>query len=386
MPRLSEISINPVGYTPAGFTPVTYTPQIPNVQLYNDAINEHNRITENIAQNRGTIAGALNLMEVDESERDWVNNYAQSINNEIDDLIGQNKFRSAMNLSMELAKSAVTDPRLTSRSKRHAAYEAQKNEILNDNTIDEITKQRWLDQNKYNTDLNTDNNDIVNSWKAAWNPIKNIRLDDVVSKAVQHVAERSRANSGNKSNTTGNITTGSGSSHSECSKSLQEITAVYKELIDVYPLEMAWLRQDYENQQWIIDKYEQKLANGETPTNTEKWNYNTAKSKIGKAAGVMSEAEYAWKLMGNTLEYSAYRNTSDSSESINKNISTTNSGSTILDILENNRPGSVTTTTGPAVELRLNVNNVPQLNLGGKASYNVANTIQKQNKFLGNTH
>ena len=66
---------------------------------------------------------------------------------------------------------------------------------------------------------------------------------------------------------------------------------------------------DYENQQWIIDKYEQKLANGETPTDTERWNYNTAKSKIGKAAGAMSEAEYAWKLMGNTLEYSAYRNT-----------------------------------------------------------------------------
>lgn len=373
MPRLSEISINPVGYTPAGFTPVTYTPQIPNVQLYNDAINEHNRITENIAQNRGTIAGALNLMEVDESERDWVNNYAQSINNEIDDLIGQNKFRSAMNLSMELAKSAVTDPRLTSRSKRHAAYEAQKNEILNDNTIDEITKQRWLDQNKYNTDLNTDNNDIVNNWKAAWNPIKNIRLDDVVSKAVQHVAERSKTN------------IGSNYSHSEHSKNLQEITDVYKELIDVYPLEMAWLRQDYENQQWIIDKYEQKLANGETPTDTERWNYNTAKSKIGKAAGVMSEAEYAWKLMGNTLEYSAYKNTTTSSESVNKDISTNKSGSPILDILENNRPGSVTTTSGPAVELRLNVG-VPTLNLGGKASYNVANTIQKQSTFLGNSN
>lgn len=323
--NIPSVSVAPATFTPAVFKPTEFKIEEPSWSLGKAAIDEHNRIVETVSSHQDAIQAAIDKLPLADEEREWVNNYAQSVQDRIQTFIDAGDYRGAMRESTRLANSAATDRRLLSRHARFRGYEINREEILKDKNIDELTRERWLAQNSYDTGKVENADGTVNQWRASFNPVRSVKLDDVVSKAAAHVAERS--NQWQVSNSVAGVapdqykvgagmqgvSKSSGYSGAVHEKTVKQITDVFNELMDLYPDEMAWLQQDYDNQKWVLEEMNKKLNNGEELNDVERARYDIAKRRLTKGAGLKSAAEYLWTLMGNTIINSAYRRTASGS-------------------------------------------------------------------------
>ena len=379
--------ITPAGISSAGFTPVVYESKPLDFSIPMQYMKERNDAYDKMYENVGNIEKAINSLPMDDSEREFLTNYSNDIKQRIQNFIDADDFRGAMRESQRLANSAVTDQKLLSRYYRFKDYEAARAELLKDNSVDELTKQRWLDENTYQAGLTENPDGTVNQWRATFNPIRNVKLDDVVSKAAQHVAERSYQNSYGSNNkgikpsdykpgmsSLGSV--GVSSSSSNHYKTEKAITDVFNELMDIYPDEIAALQQDWENQVWIKNKLDAKVAAGEELTPVETSQLDIANRRLKKGAGIKNAAEYLWSLMGNTISNSAYTRTS-SSYTTDNDWSEANQSQFAASLL--NTGNTITTTTiGPSVSLSM-----PSLEKQQSNGISAKNAATRASSYIG---
>lgn len=175
-------------YKNIGFTPSPLTLEKPNMQYRLAAIQQYNDTKDKIVDSKATIQATLNSLPVHESEQGWLSNYADAIQEKINQYIRLGDYDSALYSARTLAKTSLTDPAVTSRVKRNTQYEAEKAAVLNDKTLSPITKQRWEEQNQYSTGLVTDDYGRVNDWSSSWKPVAPVNLEEIYEEVKKLVA------------------------------------------------------------------------------------------------------------------------------------------------------------------------------------------------------
>lgn len=356
--NLADVSVAPVTFTPAVFKPTEFRVEEPNWNLAHQAINEHNRIIENVAQNRGIIENAINSLDVDDSELEYMQDYVRDIDDKLNGLVSSGDYRTAMSEAIKLGRSAATDRRLLSRAKRTADYNKWRDETAKRDDIDELTRARLLDSS-YNSGKVINDDGTVNDWKTPFEPVKYHSITDVAVKAGRILAERSKANEWNNK-TIGN-SDGSNSGNSSTRggmyvkkyKHESDINAIFNELMKSDKGTMEWIVQDWENQLWIKHKLEDKEASGETLNPSEQAQLQLAKEKTDFGAGDITKEQYFANLVGITNAGQAYDNISTGSTSVDDFSGThSNFVDSLLEMIEE-EGGETTTTTGNNIEVRV---------------------------------
>lgn len=233
-------------------------------QYYMAAIQRQNKVRDDLVDSKATIAATLNALPVHESEQGWLDDYAYATEEKINNYIRQGDYDSALYAARTLAKTALTDPAVTSRVKRNAAFEAEKNKVLADKDLDAVTKQRWEEENDYTTGLSVDDKGRVNEWNAAWNPVKPVDLTSIYEEVKKLVApEKGNSNSASFLDENGKLTndvskgfyglavqTTTGWERVSEARLRNAFDALFKE----HPEYMQAIMQDMDDRKWQYDK------------------------------------------------------------------------------------------------------------------------------------
>lgn len=151
-------------------------------------IERQNKLKDDLVDTKASIQATLNSLPVDESEQDWMDDYAYNIQSQIDYYIDSGDYDTALFKARTLAKTALTDPRVASRMKRYDAWKKEHDAVMNDKNLDDIRKQRWEEENPYTAGLVVDDKDRVNDWHSTYTPLAPINyssLYEEVKKLVE---------------------------------------------------------------------------------------------------------------------------------------------------------------------------------------------------------
>ena len=244
------------------------------------------------------------------------------------------------------------------RIRANEAYEKKKQEVESRNDISDLTRQRWLDQNKYHyEDTYDDEGNIIGGteWNAGWSPVSRVEITKLAQAAAQIAApykgSTSTSKSGQSSVTDQNGLYGekgsksgstmlskSGGSSRSSSYSYQrlpeeKIREVFDALWKADNQAMLSLEQDYQDIKWKVEKLtkERNETTDETKRKSlddELVKYNA--SYLGNNNQPMSEQEYMLSKVNPLLHNMAY-NYVQTSSSVSSNNSVsygdTNEGS-----------------------------------------------------------
>lgn len=162
------------GFSPATFQGNTFTPQQADMNLLARSLDKIEQRELATSQQRGAIAKALADVELNEAEDAWKANYANQIQDEINSLISVGDYSNALNRSAILAGKALADPALRGRVRAQQEYKKKRDEVLARTDLNQVTKDRWLEQNPYHYEDKFDANGNVvggTKWESDWNPV-----------------------------------------------------------------------------------------------------------------------------------------------------------------------------------------------------------------------
>lgn len=194
MPRNNILTGNilPVGsFAPATFQGNIFMPQQADMSLLARSLDKIEQRELATSQQRGVIAKALADVELNEAEDEWKTNYANDIQNQINSLISFGDYSNALNRATTLAGKALADPALRGRIRAQQDYKKKRDEILARPDLNQVTKDRWLEQNPYHYEDKFDaNGNIVGGtkWEAEWNPVSRYDMTELYSRAKQLAA------------------------------------------------------------------------------------------------------------------------------------------------------------------------------------------------------
>ena len=137
------------GFAPAIFQGNTFTPQQADMSLLARSLDKIEQRELATNQQRGATAKALADVELNEAEDEWKANYANRIQDEINGLIAFGDYSNALNRSAVLAGKALADPALRGRVRAQQEYKKKRDEVLARTDLNQVTKDRWLEQNPY---------------------------------------------------------------------------------------------------------------------------------------------------------------------------------------------------------------------------------------------
>lgn len=252
------------------------------LQHYIDVRNQ--RWDEAIKQ-KSAIDVALGQLKLNSAEDQWKYEYGKKIQKRIDDAAQFGDYSTALDTAILEAGKAISSPEVTGRIRANENYEKAKQEVAVRQDINSITKERWLDQNKYHyQDTYDDDGNIVGGtdWQASWNPVRRVQMEKLITLAGQltSVYKNSTANStatstsdseGIRTKSGGlNVQTNSNSVLTQSSSSNQSsirtedlskerIDSVFNNLFQLDPDNMNSLQQDYDDIEWKINKLKDEL-------------------------------------------------------------------------------------------------------------------------------
>lgn len=135
---------------------------------------------------------ALSKIELNASEDSWKTNYINQIRKQIDSAAQFGNYATALSTATKLAGKALSDTALLGRVRANANYEEAKKQILNRNDINQITKDRWLEQNPYSYQDKYDNlGNVVGGtdWNPNWRPVSRYDMSQLYGLVKQLAAE-----------------------------------------------------------------------------------------------------------------------------------------------------------------------------------------------------
>ena len=321
-------------------------------------INIRNQRYDEAIKQKSAIDVALGNLKLNAAEDKWKYDYARKIQKRIDDAATMGDYGDALDTAILEAGKAVSSPEVIGRIRANEAYEKKKQEVESRNDISDLTRQRWLDQNKYHyEDTYDDEGNIIGGteWNAGWSPVSRVEITKLAQAAAQIAApykgSTSTSKSGQSSVTDQNGLYGekgsksgstmlskSGGSSRSSSYSYQrlpeeKIREVFDVLWKADNQAMLSLEQDYQDIKWKVEKLtkERNETTDEIKRKSlddELVKYNA--SYLGNNNQPMSEQEYMLSKVNPLLHNMAY-NYVQTSSSVSSNNSVsygdTNEGS-----------------------------------------------------------
>ena len=321
-------------------------------------INIRNQRYDEAIKQKSAIDVALGNLKLNAAEDKWKYDYARKIQKRIDDAATMGDYGDALDTAILEAGKAVKSPEVMGRIRANEAYEKKKQEVESRNDISDLTRQRWLDQNKYHyEDTYDDEGNIIGGteWNAGWSPVSRVEITKLAQAAAQIAApykgSTSTSKSGQNSVTDQNGLYGekgsksgstmlskSGGSSRSSSYSYQrlpeeKIREVFDVLWKADNQAMLSLEQDYQDIKWKVEKLtkERNETTDEAKRKSlddELVKYNA--SYLGNNNQPMSEQEYMLSKVNPLLHNMAY-NYIQTSSSVSSNNSVsygdTNEGS-----------------------------------------------------------
>ena len=269
------------GFTPAAFTPFVYTPKEFDVSPLQRSLATLDERKEKTDQQRAAITAALSKVNLNEADTEWKQNFINSISAKIDSAAQFGDYSAALEEATRLAGEAISDPELLAREKENENYQVWKKSLdslyLN-NKIDKNTRDYFNDKVQYKFNGTYENGKFktysLTDYKT---PVQQIDLSGLFSWVGQTVAEQSGSSQGVGARTaTGGKTeyyspdaavlSHSGRGYSR--KDLATINAVWNEAIKRHPDAIAYLQQQMDVNQWLLDRAERDLENPDLDRNT----------------------------------------------------------------------------------------------------------------------
>ena len=311
-------------------------------------INIRNQRYDEAIKQKSAIDVALGNLKLNAAEDKWKYDYARKIQKRIDDAATMGDYGDALDTAILEAGKAVKSPEVMGRIRANEAYEKKKQEVESRNDISDLTRQRWLDQNKYHyEDTYDDEGNIIGGteWNAGWSPVSRVEITKLAQAAAQIAApykgSTSTSKSGQSSVTDQNGLYGekgsksgstmlskSGGSSRSSSYSYQrlpeeKIREVFDALWKADNQAMLSLEQDYQDIKWKVEKLtkERNETIDETKRKSlddELVKYNA--SYLGNNNQPMSEQEYMLSKVNPLLHNMAY-NYVQTSSSVSSNNS-----------------------------------------------------------------
>lgn len=311
-------------------------------------INIRNQRYDEAIKQKSAIDVALGNLKLNAAEDKWKYDYARKIQKRIDDAATMGDYGDALDTAILEAGKAVSSPEVMGRIRANEAYEKKKQEVESRNDISDLTRQRWLDQNKYHyEDTYDDEGNIIGGteWNAGWSPVSRVEITKLAQAAAQIAApykgSTSTSKSGQSSVTDQNGLYGekgsksgstmlskSGGSSKSSSYSYQrlpeeKIREVFDVLWKADNQAMLSLEQDYQDIKWKVEKLtkERNETTDEAKRKSlddELVKYNA--SYLGNNNQPMSEQEYMLSKVNPLLHNMAY-NYVQTSSSVSSNNS-----------------------------------------------------------------
>lgn len=311
-------------------------------------INIRNQRYDEAIKQKSAIDVALGNLKLNAAEDKWKYDYARKIQKRIDDAATMGDYGDALDTAILEAGKAVKSPEIMGRIRANEAYEKKKQEVESRNDISDLTRQRWLDQNKYHyEDTYDDEGNIIGGteWNAGWSPVSRVEITKLAQAAAQIAApykgSTSTSKSGQNSVTDQNGLYGekgsksgstmlskSGGSSRSSSYSYQrlpeeKIREVFDALWKADNQAMLSLEQDYQDIKWKVEKLtkERDETTDEAKRKSldnELVKYNA--SYLGNNNQPMSEQEYMLSKVNPLLHNMAY-NYVQTSSSVSSNNS-----------------------------------------------------------------
>ena len=311
-------------------------------------INIRNQRYDEAIKQKSAIDVALGNLKLNAAEDKWKYDYARKIQKRIDDAATMGDYGDALDTAILEAGKAVKSPEVMGRIRANEAYEKKKQEVESRNDISDLTRQRWLDQNKYHyEDTYDDEGNIIGGteWNAGWSPVSRVEITKLAQAAAQIAApykgSTSTSKSGQSSVTDQNGLYGekgsksgstmlskSGGSSRSSSYSYQrlpeeKIREVFDVLWKADNQAMLSLEQDYQDIKWKVEKLtkERNETTDEIKRKSlddELVKYNA--SYLGNNNQPMSEQEYMLSKVNPLLHNMAY-NYVQTSSSVSSNNS-----------------------------------------------------------------
>lgn len=372
MPATSDFEIR------GGYNPFQLKRNV-RLDVLGQALNKLDAANEKALQQRSAIEAALADVKLNAAEDEWKQNYVNDIKKQIDAEAQFGNYAKALSTATRLAGEAVSNPALRGRLRANEQYEKQLAEIKSDRTLDDLTKQRWIDVNPYKyEDIRNSRGEIVGGteWKANFNPVADVDIAQLRALAAQMTAEES---GGSKSSSTrqtlldasGNVvtdfgsasdikmTTSGGSSSQYARKSKEKMTRVWNSLKSDSKI-LQGLNQKYETLRWAYENA-QKNANNINLSPEERARYqrevDSYKSQIADKDGIIYSDAETWAQANiipgfADMEYNNRHTGSDSSVLFNEGWFARNAGRAAQ--AANNADATVTEdvgTTGPKMSV-----------------------------------
>ena len=313
-------------------------------------INIRNQRYDEAIKQKSAIDVALGNLKLNAAEDKWKYDYARKIQKRIDDAATMGDYGDALDTAVLEAGKAVSSPEVMGRIRANEAYEKKKQEVETRNDISDLTRQRWLDQNKYHyEDTYDDEGNIIGGteWNAGWSPVSRVEITKLAQAAAQIAApykgSTSTSKSGQSSVTDNNGLYGekgsksgstmlskTGGSSKSSSYSYQRLPEEkIKEVFDVLwkadNQAMLSLEQDYQDIKWKVEKLtkERDETTDEVKRKSlddELVKYNA--SYLGNNKQAMNEQEYMLSKVNPLLHNMAY-NYVQKASSVSSNNSVT---------------------------------------------------------------
>ena len=260
MPTLDEIYGVPVR-----------TPIRMNLDAYAQALNKIDQRDLAAREQMSKInAGLANIKaQLNVADYDWFDNYTNSIISQINQEASYGSYANALNKAVELGGTYAQDSGLLARIKANQDWETKKKEIqarADSRDISQTTAQRWLAQNNYSFDENTQK---LKQYKDPVSTVDYTKMYNLVNAlALSKTTQEDRAAYLDKEgNITNDFTKAVGTlNHQQRTqfRSRKSLEDVFKSVMKSYGDAYSSLVQDLEDKKWQLEEYDKQINNAVT--------------------------------------------------------------------------------------------------------------------------
>lgn len=188
----SRLNLNSAALHPIDMRFATYTPLPEDVTILERAFNNRAERKENANKLAAAMQLSLNNLDLNPAEDAWRQDFVNKYTAPIQSLLDDGSFADAAELSLRLGTAAKTDPALRGRIRAQQEYKRKRDEVLARNDLNQVTKDRWVEENPYSYEDKFDERGNViggSEWKPGWNPVSRYDMTKLYANVKQLAAE-----------------------------------------------------------------------------------------------------------------------------------------------------------------------------------------------------
>ena len=160
------------------------------LDAYSATLNTLQQKHETAIDTANKIKTFLANKELNEAENQWLNDYSQKINNQIEAAAQEGSYATALTTATKLAGEVASNPALIGRERYQQQYKKFQDEINSSKEYDGDIKAYALAQNKYNYQDTTDENGRITggtTFTPNYRPVTQVDIDEIYRKALSTV-------------------------------------------------------------------------------------------------------------------------------------------------------------------------------------------------------